>query len=88
MVRRTDTFTLVYPKGQQILCVIDHTRNYIAEHLFHNKFIFKPDVGYQLLLKTIREKPDKIHLLNIVNNTGKTYTVEQFFNILEYCALR
>jgi hypothetical protein len=44
---------------------------------------FKPNDGFTVLKKIINEAPEIIESVRILDQTGKKYSIEQFFDILE-----
>lgn len=51
--------------------------NVLGEYTFKR---FKPDLGYEVLQKIVNERPELIATLEIANERGKRFTVEEFLN--------
>lgn len=87
------TFYILFPKNTEEDCVNDHNklgtmeqdRNYVKENCWHPTFTFFKNEGFKMLEQTIKLKPDKLHLIRIINSEGKKYTVSKFLDILGYC---
>lgn len=85
----TTIFYIDFPKRKNIvLGEVKKERKYLEKYIFHNKFIFMKKEGFDLLLKTVNTRPDKINELQIYNNDGKTYTIQRFLGVLENCNVR
>lgn len=92
------TFFILFPKQTEADCendgnklgIIQQDRQYLPNNKFsyYNTFTFYSNDGFKILSRCIREKPDKLYLIRIINSKGKTYTVEKFLNVLENCKIK
>jgi hypothetical protein len=78
-------YYLIFPNGKYLLGEMKKDKKYLKEYVCHNTHTFTKKEGYEILLKTIKNHPTKLELLKVETENGKTYTIDKFFSILQYC---
>jgi hypothetical protein len=72
-------YYILLPKDNEMDTLNDS--NILGEVIFNK---FKPNDGFKVLTKIINEYPEMwINEVRILDQTGKKYSIEQFFDILE-----